>query len=109
MMNPQSKSMVVGALIKVINSAPTLSPRINYIQPSTYQRSDISMQEFNTWVDYTNQTLDISYNHISLDIIITTKINISRISSQQGIAFLQRIEQIKQELFHLAQTINLLS
>jgi len=103
-MNQQSKQMVINALIKVINAAPVPYSNNNYyppVQPNT----DISMQEFNTWVNYANQILDIAYNHIGIDTILSTKIAISQISSQYGISNIQRIDQIKRELLNLTQAI----
>ena len=72
MINYQSKQIVIDALIKVINAAPGLYFQRNHLYCQTYQNSDISMQEFNTWVDYANQILDISYNHIGYYAILIT-------------------------------------
>ena len=105
MINYQSKQIVIDALIKVINAAPGLYSQRNYLYHQTYQKSDISMQEFNTWVDYANQILDISYNHIGYNAILTTKIAIGQLSSQHGASFIQRVDQIKRELLNLAQLI----
>lgn len=105
MINYQSKQIVIDALIKVINAAPGLYSQRKYPYPQTYQNSDVSMQEFNTWRDYADQILDISYNHIGHNAILTTKIAIGQISSQYGVSFMQRIDQIKQELLNLAQLI----
>lgn len=112
MMNNQSKQMVVNALINVINAEPGLySQKKNIYALNNGLRSkgrsgrDISVREFNTWMDYANQVLDISYNHIGLNDILSAKIAISQLSSQNEVPNEQRIEQIKQELFKLTQTI----
>ena len=104
-MNNQSKQMVMDALFKVINSAPTLYSQRNYLYPQTYQKNDVSTQEFNTWVNYVNQILDISYDHVGLNIIMSTKMMISQLVSQYGVSNIQRIAQIKQELIKLTQAI----
>lgn len=104
-MNNQSKQMVINALIKVINAAPELHFQRNYLYPQAYQNSDVSMQEFKTWMNYANQVLDISYNHIGLNDILMTKTAISQLSFQYGVPNIQCIVQVKQELLKLAQII----
>lgn len=104
-MNNQSKQMVIDALFKVVNSAPALYFQGNYLHPQTYQRNDVSMQEFNTWVNYANQILDISYNHLGLNTIMSTKMMITQLASQYGVSNIQRIDKIKQELIKLIQII----
>ena len=104
-MNNQSKQIVIDALIKVINAAPALYYQRNYIYPQAYPSSDVSMQEFNTWVDYANQILDISYNHMHLNVIVSTKMEICQLVSQNNISNMQRINLIKQELIKLIQVI----
>lgn len=104
-MNIQSKQMVVDALIKVINAAPVLYSQRKNIYSQTYQNSDISIQEFNTWLDYANQILDISYNHLGITTILSTKATMSQISSQNGVSNLHKIEQNKQELLKLTQVV----
>lgn len=104
-MNDQSKKMVVNALIKVINAAPGLYSQKNYLHSQIYRNSDVPMQELNTWMNYANQILDISYNHIGINAILSTKIVISELYSQYGVSNIQRIEQIKQELLKLTQVI----
>lgn len=105
MINYQSKQIVIDALIKVINAAPGFFSQRNYLYPQTYQSRDVSMQEFNTWMEYANQILDISYNHIGYNAILTTKMAIGQLSSQYGVSFIQRVDQIKQELLNLTQLI----
>lgn len=97
--------MVIDALFKVVNSAPALYSQRNYVYPQTYQRNDVSVQEFNTWVNYANQILDISFNHVGLNAIMSTKMMISQLTSQYGVSNIQRIDQIKQELIKLTQII----
>jgi len=104
-MNNQSKQIVIDALIKVINAAPTLYPQQNYAYIQAYPNSDVPMQEFNTWINYANQILDISYNHIKLDAILSTKIIICQLASQYNLSNMQRIDQVKQEFIKLVQTI----
>lgn len=105
MITYQSKQIVIDALIKVINAAPGLYSQTKYLYSRTYQNSDVSMQEFDTWMNYANQILDISYNHIGFKAIILTKIRIRQLSSQYGVSIAQRIDQIKKELLNLAQLI----
>lgn len=104
-MDYQSKQMVINALVKVINAAPKSYLQRSYSHPIECQNRDVSMQEFNIWMNYVNQVMDISYNHIELNAILMTKITISQLSSQYGVSNTQRIEQIKQELLNLAQII----
>lgn len=105
-MNNQSKQMVINALIKVVDSAPYLCVQMNSLySQQQYQVRDVSMQEYNTWIDYANQVLDISYNHIGLNAILTTKLSISQLNLQYGMLNLQRIEQVKQMLLQLVQII----
>ncbi len=107
-MNYQSKQMVINALLKVINAAPTLYANNNLFYnayPPVYSNSDISKQEFDAWVKYANQILDISYDNIGIDDILSMKLKISQISLQSGISNIQRIDQIKRELINLTQII----
>ena len=104
-MNNQSKQIVIDALIKVINAAPTLYSQGNYMYSLVSQNSDVSMQEFNTWIDYAIQILDISYNHISINVILSTKMTIYQLASQYEVSNIQRIYKIKQELINLTQII----
>ena len=105
-MNNQSKQMVIDAIIKVISAAPNPYSYNNYYYGyfQTYQSSDVSEQQFNTWINYVNQVLDISYQHIGLNVILLTQGKLVRLSSQR-ISYVQRIEQINQELLKLTQTI----
>ena len=104
-MDIRSKQMVVNALIKVVNSAPGSYYQGNGLYPQGYQNRDVSMQEFSTWINYANQVLDISFNHIGLNAILTAKLTINQLGSQYGISNKQRIEQVKQVLFQLAQVV----
>lgn len=104
-MNNQSKQMVVDALYRVINSAPALYSQRNYLYPQTYQTNDVTTQEFSTWVDYADQILDISYNHVRINAIISTKMMINQLALQCGISNIQRIDQINRELLKLTQAI----
>lgn len=104
-MNNQSKQMVIDALIKVINAAPALYSQRNYLYAQPYQNNDVSIQEFCTWVDYTNQILDISYNHMRHSVILATKMEIYRLVSKDELSNMQRIDQIKQELIKLIQVL----
>lgn len=106
-MNDQSKHMTINAIMQVINAAPKLNapmyPYNNYTSPQMH--NDISARECNIWIDYVNQVLDISYNHIGINDILSTKITICQISAQNGVSNVSRIEQVKQELFKLIQVI----
>lgn len=115
-MKNQSKQMVIGALMNVINAAPILHSQRNYMNRQAYQISnwsnqelypnnDISKLEFDTWIDYVNQILDISYNHIGLNDVLSTKMMICQLASQYGLSNMQRIDQTKQELIKLVQII----
>lgn len=98
--------MVINALIKVVNSAPNLYVQRNSLySQQQYQVMDVSMQEYNTWIDYANEVLDISYNHIGLNAILTTKLSISQLSHQYGVRNLQRVEQANRMLLQLIQMI----
>ncbi len=100
--------MAINALLKVVNAAPVPYSNNNYFNnnyPPIYPSSDVSMQQFNTWVNYANQILDISYNHIGIDSILSTKMRINQIFSQNGISNIHRIDQIKRELVNLTQII----
>ena len=109
-MNYQSKQMVARELIKVANSAPELYSRnrwYGYNNNSTFQSQniDISLQEFRIWRNYVDNVLDISYDYIKFDAILSTKLKVSQLSSQYGVSNTYRIGQIKSELLNLAQLI----
>lgn len=63
------------------------------------------MQEFDTWLNYVNSILKISYDHMGLDIIMTANLKIMQIASQNEIYYIQRVEQIKNQIINLAQGI----
>ena len=102
-MNVQSRQMVVNALLKVVNAAPNPQIQTYYYVPN--QPRPITNQDFITWLNYVNSTLDISYNHTGLNNFLSTKINISQISLQNNMPFEQRIDSIKREIINLAQEI----
>lgn len=104
-MNYQSKQLVINAIYRVINSAPKpyISTRYMY---NTHSSNDISNQEFNTWVNYVCQILDISYNHIGLNFILSTKNQILQMANQYGIPYVYLVTQINNELFNLIQIIS---
>lgn len=105
----KSKEMVINAIYKVINSAPNINTAVNYnYNYSYYTRNDISKQEFDTWINYAYQILDISYNHIGLNCILTTKNTILKLVNQfnqLGTPYMQRVFGISTELLNLAQMI----
>lgn len=108
MMNNQSVTKAINAIIQVINSAPGLYQQTSYIYPQSYQnrRTDISKAEFDTWVNYADQILDISYNYVGYNIIFSTKITICQISNQLELPYFQRVESIKTELLNLIQSLS---
>jgi len=99
----QSKQMVADALVKVANSAPGSPMQVGYLPYNN--RNSISAQEFSNWVNYVNSTLDISYNHTRLNIILQAKITVSQISSQRGLPYMQLIDQINSVILNLAYSI----
>ncbi|MCI8285347.1 MAG: hypothetical protein HFE90_08820 [Firmicutes bacterium] len=106
-MNNENKQIVVNALIKVMEGAPGSNSQKSYQNDSQvqYQDRDVSAQKFSIWLNYVNKVLDISYSHIGFNDILETKIRISRLSSEVGLSNKQRVTQIYQEIFNLAQKI----
>lgn len=96
--NKYIKQSVVDALFKVINSAPSL--QYNYYGTQV----DVSQQEFEIWMNYAIQTLDISFNYTGIYTILSTK-NIVFQLACNNIPYVNRINQIKLELHNLIQTI----
>lgn len=110
----KSKEMVINAIHKVINSAPTINTPANYNYNNYFNyymnntRNDISKQEFDTWINYAYQVLDISYNHIGLNCILATKNTILKLVNQFNqlrTPYMQRVLEICRELFNLVQMI----
>lgn len=105
----QSKELVLSAIYKVVNSAPTLHTSNAYYNGYSYiNHNDISSQEFKTWVDYAYQVLDISYNHMRLSFILSEKTIIQKLVNQfdqSGMPYIHRVLQISKELLNLAQAI----
>lgn len=95
-MNKQIKQSVIKGLYNVLNSAPT--PKYNYNQ------QDLSPDEFNIWIDYVFKTLDIMYNYTGMSVALSTKNLIYQIS-YNNIPFVQRVDQIKNQLINLIQVI----
>lgn len=99
----QSRQMAIDALLKLVKAAPKIP--LEYPNYGQYQSLDISMQEFDTWLNYVNSILKISYDHMRLDIIMTANFKIMQIASQNEIYYIQRVEQIKNQIINLAQGI----
>lgn len=96
-MNRQTKQLVADALFRVINSAPA---HYNYYA----LQSDVSQQEFDIWMNYAIQTLDISFNYTGISAVLSTK-NIVYQIYYNNIPCITRIEQIKLQLHNLIQII----
>lgn len=106
----KSKEMVINAIHKVINSAPTINTSVNYNYNYYINniRNDISKQEFDTWINYAYQVLDISYNHIGLNCILATKNTILELVNQFNqlrTPYIQCVLEISKELLNLARKI----
>lgn len=100
-MNYQTKQIVVNALIKVVESAPRWPIQSAY----PHQNNDISEQEFVSWITYVHSVLDIAYQDAGLIIVLPVKTKISMLSNQNGLQYIQRVFQIKDEILRLAQAI----
>lgn len=99
----QSKQMAIDALIKLVESAPSIHSQVVGLPYQQSQRYDVSVQEFNNWLDYINSILDITFSYTDFDYIYIVKTRILQISFQNEITFVQRIEQIKSEILNLAR------
>lgn len=109
-MDPQNVNMIIDSLLKVVNSAPTLSGSTPYFQQYNFNqqnmRSDVSKAEFDVWIQYVNQTLDISQKYTNWSIFTKEKIEISQASLNERIPYIQRIQLIQQMLINLSKQIN---
>lgn len=109
-MDPRNVNMIINSLLKVASSAPTLSGSTPYFQQYPFNqsnvRSDVSKAEFDAWIQYVNQTLDISQKYMNWSIFTQEKIKISQTSLNEGIPYIQRIRMIQQMLLDLAQQLN---
>ncbi len=105
--NNGSLQTAVNAIYKVFDSAPQLSFNIDYLYYLHNQspRNDISKEEFNTWINYVNQILDITYNYIGQNCILYTKTLIYQIANTQNILYVERVNRIKSELLNLTREI----
>lgn len=77
-MDFQNKKMIIDSLLKVVQSAPTTNGPIPYFQQYNFNqqnmRSDVSKAEFDAWVQYVNQTLDISQKYTNWNIFTNKKL-----------------------------------
>ena len=109
-MDYQNTKMIIDSLLKVANSAPTLSGPVSYYQQyysnQSNMRSDVSKAEFDAWIQYVNQTLDISQRYTNWNIFTNKKIEINQASLSGSISYIQRIQIIQQMLLNLSQQIN---
>ena len=101
----QSKQMVIDALQKLVDAAPGIQLQGVAFQYQLTQRYDVSVQEFNNWLDYVISILDITFNYTELNNIILAKMRILQISSQNEMSYVQRIDQIKYEILGLARSL----
>ncbi|MBD5532979.1 MAG: hypothetical protein HDQ98_12430 [Lachnospiraceae bacterium] len=99
----QGRQMALDALFKLLKAAPIKSSE--YSNYGQYQSLDISKLEFDTWLNYVDSILQISYNHLGLGIIMATRLNIEQIASQNEIFYIYRVEQIKNQILNLAHSI----
>ena len=109
MMDFQNTKMIIDSLLKVANAAPTLSGPAPYFQQNYFNqqnmRSDVSKAEFDAWIQYVNQTLDISQRYTNWSIFTKEKIEINQASLNGNIPYIQRIQIIQQMLIQLSQQI----
>lgn len=112
-MKNQTKKVLIDAIYKVIDSAPTQYNLKNYpfYQNNYYTcniNNELSEQEFNTWLNYACQILDILYNHTGLDFILSEKNKIFQLVNQchqLRIPYIQCVLEINKELLNLAKEI----
>lgn len=108
-MDSQNVKVIIDSLLKVANSAPTLNGPAPYFQQYYFNqqsmRSDVSKAEFDAWIQYVNQTLDISQKYTNWSIFTKEKIEINQASLNEGIPYIQRIQIIQQMLINLSQQI----
>lgn len=101
----QSKQMVIDAMLKLVDSAPGIQLQRVAFPYQLTQRNDVSVQEFNNWLDYVISIFDITFNYTELNNIILAKMRILQISSQNEMSYVQRISQINHEILGLARSL----
>lgn len=104
-MDYQRKQIIVEALIKVVQSSPEMQLQINSSVFFENQGPDISMQEFNIWINYVNSVLKITFDYTGLNCVLVAQMNIMRLASQNELPYRQRVFQIKNEILGLTQEI----
>lgn len=97
--------MMVDALIKLVDSAPTMQASASSFYAQGYQNYDITQAEFALWTNYVDSVLKTLYEFAGLNEIYSTQINISQIMIHNELLFMERIFQIKHELLELARKI----
>ena len=108
-MNVQNYRMIADSLLKVANSAPNLDGPTSYFQQNPFtppnMRSDVTKAEFDAWVQYVNQTLDIAQKYTNQNVFFNTKVQISQLNLNDNILYIHRIRTIQQILIELSQQI----
>lgn len=104
-MDYQRKQIIVEALIKLVQSSPEMQLQINSSCFFENQSPDISMQEFNIWINYVNSVLKITFDYTGLNSVLVAQMNIMRLVSQNELPYRQRVFQIKNAILSLTQEI----
>lgn len=108
-MNRQGIKMATEAICRVINSAPKISM---YTYNPNYTSNDITLQQFNNWLNYLNSILDIAYQNLEIYDFLTVKNNIYQIVQQFNFnnmytqyktTYLQLVNQINDVLVRFVQ------
>lgn len=104
MMTYQGKRVMVDALLKLLNASPSKKLSSNDVVQGK-SNYELSQKEFDLWLSYTNEILDVLYDFAQWVDILSTKINVATIANRTELSYINRILYIEQELLNLAQHI----
>jgi len=106
-MNFKKKQVVIDALTKLVNSAPSMQYAPNNIYNIQYYKAqyDISKGAFDNWIVYINSVLDTLYSYSKFQEILIAKFTIITLSTQNNLSYTDRVLKIGTELLNLAKKI----
>lgn len=96
-MNPQTKKMIIEALIQVVESAPT--------KQGAFNNREITKEIFEIWMDYVNSVFRIISQYISNDSFFTAYNGIQNIVMRHDVNYTTKTYMICQNVLDFARII----
>lgn len=115
-MDHQIKTMIVDALMKIVDSAPTKNPYQQYVteqlwqtqnpyQANKIQRSTVSKDSFDIWMNYIFSVLKITEQYIDSGLYLSVCNQIQSVALHADIDYTKKTYEICRILLEFARKI----